>query len=511
MSQPDTISGGGTTAGNAVEQHSIDYIPAEERHGNVWRQGPFWFVTNFNFFSIALGFVGPSLGLSVLWTVVAGVLGLVFGGLFMAFHGSQGPKLGLPQMIQARAQFGYRGVIVPTLAVVITLMTFNVLQTMVLQTGLNQIWGWNPVVVAVVCSVAAATLAIFGHDWLHRAFRILFWISLPLFALLTVGVLFGSVPTQSAPPAGFSASAFMAVFVISASYNITLAPDVSDYTRYLPANTKNSHIIATILTGASLSAAWLMALGAWLATRTGATDGLVAIYNSGNAMVHGFGTLMAVASAISLVAVIGINTYCTTLGVATMADSITPVNPTRALRVGIVIGLLVIWVGITLSIGENQTTLINDMLAILLYLLVPWTSVNLVDFFFVRKGHYAITEIFNREGIYGAWNWRGLTSYFVALACCIPFVKLSFYTSPMAERFNGIDTAWIVGLLVGGILYYVLSRSMDLAAEQSAIELSELELREGFEPADPHNRPDGHEVYDIKPPADDSPTTSGAV
>jgi nucleobase:cation symporter-1, NCS1 family len=511
MSQPDTIASGGTTAGNAVEQHSIDYIPAEERHGNVWRQGPFWFVTNFNFFSIALGFVGPSLGLSVLWTVVAGVLGLVFGGLFMAFHGSQGPKLGLPQMIQARAQFGYRGVIVPTLAVVITLMTFNVLQTMVLQTGLNQIWGWNPVVVAVVCSVAAATLAIFGHDWLHRAFRILFWISLPLYAILSLGVIFGGVPTQPAPAAQFSASAFMAVFVISASYNITLAPDVSDYTRYLPANTKNSHIIATILTGASLSAAWLMALGAWLATRTGATDGLVAIYSSGNAMVHGFGTLMAVASAISLVAVIGINTYCTTLGVATMADSITPVNPTRGLRIGIVIGLLVIWVGITLSIGEDQTTLINDMLAILLYLLVPWTSVNLVDFFFVRKGHYAITEIFNRDGIYGAWNWRGLTSYFVALACCIPFVKLSFYTSPMAERLNGIDTAWIVGLLVGGILYYALSRSMDLAAEQSAIELSELELREGFEPADPENRPDGHEVYDIKPPADGSATTSGAV
>src|SRR5262249_7252406 len=87
---------------------------------------------------------------------------------------------------------------------------------------------------------------------------------------------------------------------------------------------------------------------------------------------------------------------------------------------------------------------------------------------------------------YGAWNWRGLTSYFVALACCIPFAKLSFYTSPMAERFNGIDTAWIVGLLVGGILYYVLSRSMDLAAEQSAIELSELELQEGFEPRRAH-------------------------
>jgi purine-cytosine permease-like protein len=490
MSQAETAPTSG-----AVEQHSIDYIPADERHGNVWRQGPFWFVTNFNFFSIALGFVGPSLGLSVLWTVVAGGLGLVFGGLFMAFHGSQGPKLGLPQMIQARAQFGYRGVIVPTLAVVITLMTFNVLQTLVLQTGLNSIWGWNPVAVATVCSAAAAALAIFGHDWLHLAFRILFWISLPLYAILTFGVLFGGVPTTPAPATQFSVSAFMAVFVISASYNITLAPDVSDYTRYLPAKTKNWQIIATILTGASLSAAWLMGLGAWLATRTGATDGLVAIYGSGNAMVRGYGTVLAVVSVLSLVAVIGINTYCATLGVATMADSIAPVKPTRRLRVIICVALLVIWVAITLSSGEDQTTLINDMLAILLYLLVPWTSVNLVDFFFVRKGHYAITEIFNRDGIYGAWNWRGLTSYFVALACCIPFAKLSFYTSPVADALNGTDTAWIVGLLVGGILYFVLSRSMDLQAEQAAIALSEDELSEGFEPADPANRPDGHEIY----------------
>jgi NCS1 family nucleobase:cation symporter-1 len=500
MSQPDA-TGTAPTSGGAVEAHSIDYIPADERRGNVWRQGPFWFVTNFNFFSIALGFVGPSLGLSVPWTVVSGALGLVFGGLFMAFHGSQGPKLGLPQMIQARAQFGYRGVIVPTLAVVITLMTFNVLQTLVLQTGLNSIWGWNPVAVAIVCSILAAALAIFGHDWLHLAFRILFWISLPLYAILTFGVLSGGVPTQPAPSTQFSASAFMAVFVISASYNITLAPDVSDYTRYLPAKTKNWQIIATILTGASLSAAWLMGLGAWLATRTGATDGLVAIYGSGNTMFHGYGTLMAITSVVSLIAVIGINTYCTTLGVATMADSIAPVKPTRRLRVIICVVLLAIWVAITLSIGEDQTTLINDMLAILLYLLVPWTSVNLVDFFFVRKGHYAITEIFSRDGIYGSWNWRGLTSYFVALACCIPFAKLSFYTSPGAAAFDGIDTAWIVGLLVGGILYFVLSRSMDLQAERAAIELSEVELRDGFEPTDPANRPDGHEVYEIDPAA----------
>ena len=50
-------------------------------------------------------------------------------------------------------------------------------------------------------------------------------------------------------------------------------------------------------------------------------------------------------------------------------------------------------------------------------------------------------SLYDRDGIYGAWNWRGLTSYFVALACCIPFAKLSFYTSPVANALDGIDTA----------------------------------------------------------------------
>jgi purine-cytosine permease-like protein len=58
---------------------------------------------------MVVGFVGPSLGLDLLWSVVAVVLGVLFGTLFMAFHANQGPSMGLPQMIQSRAQFGMRG------------------------------------------------------------------------------------------------------------------------------------------------------------------------------------------------------------------------------------------------------------------------------------------------------------------------------------------------------------------------------------------------------------------
>src|SRR6202020_2258942 len=49
------------------------------------------------------------MGLSFAFTSLAGALGILFGTVFVAFHASQGAELGLPQMIQSRAQFGYRG------------------------------------------------------------------------------------------------------------------------------------------------------------------------------------------------------------------------------------------------------------------------------------------------------------------------------------------------------------------------------------------------------------------
>jgi purine-cytosine permease-like protein len=139
------------------------------------------------------------MGLSRLWSIVAGVTGIAFGTLFMAFHATQGPVLGLPQLIQSRAQFGYRGVLLPLLGTLFTFGGFIVVDTVIIKAGLNSIFGWSTLVVAIVINVASAAVAIFGHDLLHKTFRILFWISLPLWAVLTAGVLFGGVHGESCP------------------------------------------------------------------------------------------------------------------------------------------------------------------------------------------------------------------------------------------------------------------------------------------------------------------------
>src|ERR1017187_6121820 len=72
----------------AIETHSIDFIPERERHGKIRQQGVFWFLSNTQTLSVALGFIGIALGLSIWWTIVAVLLGNAFGTVFMALHAS---------------------------------------------------------------------------------------------------------------------------------------------------------------------------------------------------------------------------------------------------------------------------------------------------------------------------------------------------------------------------------------------------------------------------------------
>lgn len=452
-----------------IETRSIDYVPENERHGKISHQGPFWFVGNFQPFTLALGFVGPSLGLSLWWSIIAGIAGIAFGTLFMAFHATQGPVLGLPQMIQSRAQFGFRGVLLPLIGTLFTFVGFNVVDVVIIKSGLQSIFGWNPVVVAAAITVIAALLAIFGHDLLHKSFRVLFWISLPLWIILTVSVLFGGVTGGPAAPGGFSWVGFLAQFGVAASYNITYAPYVSDYSRYLPRDTKPTAIIASVFVGAAGSPTWLIPLGAWMATYLGASDALAGINETGNSAISYLGSVLAIVSTLVLVATMGLNAYSGMLTVVTALDSLRPVKPTRRLRVVTIIALAVAWFVMSLLL-TNATTALNTTLLIMLYLLVPWTAVNLTDYFFVRRGHYAIADLFTPNGIYGAWSRRGLTAFVVGIAAEIPFVVLPFFIGPAAAAMGDVDIAFIVGLLVSGVVYVLLTRSLDVSHELELIE-----------------------------------------
>lgn len=456
-----------------IESRTIDFIPLNERHGRVWHQGPFWFAGNFNFFTLAIGFVGPGMGLGLWATVMASLFGILFGTVFMAFHACQGPELGLPQMVQSRAQFGYRGVIVALFGTLFTFLGFNVVDTVLLSQGLERLYGWSRADVAFVVGLVAVFLAIYGYDWLHVVFRLIFWVALPFYFLLTVYVLAGDVSVVKPRLLVFNWTAFAAQFAAAASYNITFAPYVSDYTRYLPKNAGRYSIFFYVYFGASVSAFWLVALGAWLAVNLGVSDGLEALNLAGNQLNSYGGFVLVATSVLALVAAMGLNAYSGMLTIVTALHSFFEISLSRRLRILCIGALAIVWVPVSLLVTDDAVGVLYASLSIMLYLLAPWTSVNLVDYFFVRRGVYSLRDLFLVDGVYKAWGVRGLISYAAGFLVGVPFFYLpEYFEGFVAKSIGGVDVAWFPEIVVSGLVYYVLMEGVGLS-HKKAIQAAE--------------------------------------
>ena len=445
-----------------IERHTIDAVPDADRHGTARAQGPFWFASNFQFFTVAIGFIGPTMGLGVGWSALAATLGVLFGTVFMALHASQGPHLGLPQMVQSRAQFGYLGVLVPLAATLVMCTGYNIVQTKLVADGLRALLGWNRPAVAVLLGLVSFAVAAWGHDWVHRTFRVLFVAGIVVVGGLTLAVACGVVvpaPHAVVPHLGWSTVAFAAQFTAAASSNLTYAPQVSDYTRYLPARTRTAPLIASVFAGASGSAIWLMALGAWLAGRLGQSDALVALSVSGNAVFPGFGTVLVIHSVASIAAVLGLDTYSGALTLVTAEHSITGGGLSPARRIVWTAAVAVIGTALALLLPGSAVDAVDGMLTFVLYLLAPWTAVNLIDYFLIRHGDYDVAALFQPDGIYGRWNAAGLGAYAAGLLASVPFMVITpVFVGPLAAVIHGVDVAWLIGMVVSAVAYAVLTK-----------------------------------------------------
>ncbi|MFF4147712.1 cytosine permease, partial [Streptomyces sp. NPDC001698] len=104
--------------------------------------------------------------------------------------------------------------------------------------------------------------------------------------------------------------------------------------------------------------------------------------------------------------------------------------------------------------------------------LVPWTAVNLVDFYLVRHGEYAVEDFFKRDGgRYGRVNWPAVLCYLIGVAVQIPFMIIgTAYTGPIAKALGHTDISFIAGLLVVSPLYYFTVKTVARLRTTAAVE-----------------------------------------
>ncbi len=461
---PVTVTWAGRLA--LIEDRSIDYIPLAERHGKAWHLSPVWFSGDAHLATLATGMIGVALGLGLVWSAVAILGGCALGTFFMAFHAAQGPQLGLPQMIQSRPQFGYRGALLVWVVALVTYVGYSAVNLVLAGQTLQLLSGVAPRSGFVAFTLIALVPAVLGYDWIHAAQRILAAILIVALLIFSVGAaVWMHIPTVHGG-AEFLMGPFLTQFFAAAAYQLSWSIYVSDYTRYLPRDVSVKSAFWWTFSGSMIGGAWMMAVGMMAAAFSPGADLALAVRSAGDAVQSGFGTVLLGASLLGLVTVTSLNFYGASLTLLSMADSFVKIPTGAVARMGTLGLVAVVSVVIALGASDHFLASFADMLTVLLYLFTPWTAINLVDFYIVRHGHYSVREIFNPRGMYGRWNWRGLAAYGGGFLVMVPFFSTGLYTGAVAKMLGGADIAMVVGLPVSAGIYLLACRSLDRVADE---------------------------------------------
>ncbi|MEV7949498.1 purine-cytosine permease family protein [Streptomyces rubiginosohelvolus] len=447
-------------AEDLVERRSIDVVPDDERHGTAFSQFTLWLGANLQITAVVTGALAVVSGGDVVWSVVGLLLGNLLGGAVMALHSAQGPKLGLPQMIQSRAQFGVKGAVVPLLLVILMYVGFFASGSVLAGQATARLMHTDDTAGIVVFAVVTAVMAAVGYRIIHALGRVASVICALAFVYLGIRLLDRVDLSALLGDAHFDLPMFLLAVSLSASWQLAFGPYVADYSRYLPRTTSGRSTFWWTLSGSAIGSQWSMTFGVLVAATAGE-----AFLADQVGYVVGLGGAGLIASFLYFVIALGkltINVLNTYGGFMSMVTSISGFRGQRTLSQRgrtVYIGLIMVAGTALALLGKDSfLTSFKDFLLFLLTFFTPWSAINLVDYYLISRERYDIPALSDPRGRYGAWRWDALTVYGIGILAQLPFLVTHFYTGPLVEPLGGADVSWIVGLIVPAALYWLLAR-----------------------------------------------------
>ncbi|HEY3683234.1 MAG TPA: cytosine permease [Streptosporangiaceae bacterium] len=454
-----------------VERRSIDFIPAHLRHGKPSDLMFVWFGANMELPVIAAGATTVAGGLGLGWAALAIVIGVGVGSLLMAYHSAQGPHLGLPQMIQSRAQFGYYGAAVPLVFVIVMYLGFYAAGAVLGGQALSRLTGLPLSGCVIVLSVLSLLVATFGYNLIHKVEKYLSMFVAVVFVVLTIAFLVAPHHAGAAATGGgggFKLGAFLLAISVTATSQLLFAPYVADYSRYLPESTSIKSVFWYTYGGVGFSGVWLMILGASLMSFDG--RGPVDAIGSVAGSVGGwFAKVTYLALILGVLTINALNIYGGYMSSLSLANTFfRKLRSGLGLRLCFIIPVSALATYMSFLYMDNLLDAFENFLVFALALMIPWTAVNLVDYYFVRRGSYSVPDMFTPRGVYGRVSPAGATAYVAGFVVQMPFMQNDVIQGPVAKMLHGGDVSWIVGAVVSGLLYLLIMRKRGVGAEVSA-------------------------------------------
>ncbi|MGX0876484.1 NCS1 family nucleobase:cation symporter-1 [Roseovarius sp. MBR-154] len=414
------------------------------------------------------------------WTAFAA---LICAGLFVMFlvnlSGAAGEKYGIPYPVFARASMGTAGAMLPAvLRSTVAVFWYGV-----------QVYFASTALALLIRSVTGITggtevLGLTGIDWLSFvlvwAFHIvIFWrgmgwvetflniagpfvylVMIGLLAVLWVksdGQLLSQAQTIFANPDATWATefnGFIAIIGTMVAYFAAVMINFSDFSRY--ARDKRAMVVGNLV-----GLPFNMILFSALALLT--TAGAAVVY--GEAIINPT-EIVGRTDSVLLGVIAAITFFAATVGINLVANFIPAVNGIASLapsKIGFRKAGLITSV-FALVIGGFWTSFISEFgisgfVNTLGATLAPIYGIMIVDYYLLRKEALKRDDLYDMEGgtyhYSGGWNRNALLAFGIAAVFSVATVWV-----PALSQLAGY--AWVIGAILGGIIYFVRCRASHL-------------------------------------------------
>jgi purine-cytosine permease-like protein len=398
-------------------------------------------------------------GLSFSQSILVIVLGnLIFFGVGLT--SLQGPQTGTSTFAISRAAYGQNGGRGLSLFNWATCVGFEasglaliVLAGLALfgEAGVHATTGLK-IVLLLVAMVLQAFLPVLGHQTIVTVQRYLAYLLIPLFAIMAIAVA-GRVHISSLSHGGSWATVMVTLALIISAGGLSWANTGSDYSRYLPADADPRGVFWWSSFGGMIPAVLLEILGAAIASIVStASDPISGLPKALPGWVV---TPYLFVAIITLLAVNTIDLYSSGLTLQAVGLKL---KRWQCVIVDMIIATVV--GGVTIF-NSDFNRLYSEFLSLLIVWLSPWLAIYLVDWA-LRRGKYEPEDLLrSRGGRYwrnNGFNVPGIVAQLAGMVASCLWIDSSAFVGPLSSRTSGSDFSFFTGLLVGGLVYFLLAR-----------------------------------------------------
>lgn len=426
------------------KDYDIDeYVPMEGRHFSFKDMMSTWICANANPTSWYVGTVIGALGFT--GAVFAAAFGNPAVYLILALVGYMGYKVGTSTMGLARVSFGIVGSRVPSVINSMQFFGWCSVNTYIAAISMTYLlnylfqipaYGAPGGSAAMAISILAIMLitgaiAMYGGS---RAIKISENLAVIGLVILSLWITYVALTTFSIkdimvwrPDESIKISFGSAIDAIAA-LGIAWIMAVADYTRYT--KTTRAATVAPML-GATFGMFWFCLVGSLSVIAVAVSTGSFDPYTADPATICsmlGLGQIANVLIIVSTIAVNLINVYSSGYSTSNFTDKLKPKT-----AMAIVVVLAIVLALIPLFVG-SFLDLFQVFLGYLGAVFPPCIAIMIVDYYFLRKQKYDMSQLSKKMGAYwysNGINWyamlcfaAGVTSYFVSTK--ITFVASSF-------------------------------------------------------------------------------------